>query len=173
MTADRYGAAEEKEVAMNGVRISDLIAAPLTAAADAQSELALRTVEFIRGVGMETDENGRTAAKNISFGVKAPSGDGDGTKEIEVSAPLLAVVPVPSLAVEEIDVGFQMEVTSAQNGGDGSGIVMCGQVSSSADQTRESNQSAKYQISVKARRQQQSEGLSRLLDILASVVQGV
>lgn len=171
MTADRYGAAEEKEAAMNGVRISDLIAAPLTAAADAQFELAMRTVEFIHSVGMETDENGRTAAKNISFGVKAPSGDGDGTKEIEVTAPLLAVVPVPSLAVEEVDVGFQMEVTSAQNGGDG--IVMCGQVSSSADQTRESNQSAKYQISVKARRQQQSEGLSRLLDILASAVQGV
>lgn len=126
MTTDRHGAAEEKGNALNGVRISDLIAAPLTAAADAQSELAARTVEFIRSVGMETDRSGRTTAKNISFDVKMPS----------------------------------------------DGVVMCGQVSSSAEQTRETNQSAKYQISVKARKQQTPEGLSRLLDILASAVQG-
>ena len=50
--------------------------------------------------------------------------------------------------------------------------AVCGKVSSSAAQTRDSNQSAKYQIQVKARKQEPPEGLSRLLDVLAATVQG-
>ena len=51
-------------------------------------------------------------------------------------------------------------------------VAVCGKVSSSAAQTRDSNQSAKYQIQVKARKQEPPEGLSRLLDVLAATVQG-
>ena len=49
--------------------------------------------------------------------------------------------------------------------------IVCGKVSAQATGTRESNQSAKYQIQVKARQQQMPEGLSRVLDILAQSVQ--
>ena len=94
-------------------------------------------------------------------------------------APLLAIVPIPNLAVEEVDIGFQMEVTSARkDSGDsseveGQGVQICGQVSSQAANTRETNQSAKYQIQVKARKQENPEGLSRILDLMAQAVQGL
>jgi hypothetical protein len=45
-----------------------------------------------------------------------------------------------------------------------------GKVTSSRDHTRATNQTAKYQVSVKAARQPQPEGLSRLLDELAKCV---
>ena len=157
--------------------ISELIAAPLKAAADAQLDLAMSTVEFIRTVGMESDAGGREKLRNLSFLLKSAGEDGT-ERELSLSAPLLAVVPIPNLAVEEVSIDFQMEVTSttreaSEEKGDGScSLSVCGKVSSQASNTRQSNQSAKYQIEVKARRQDTPEGLSRLLDIMAQSVHG-
>lgn len=172
----------EMKNSVAGISIADLIAAPLKAAADAQLELAKSTVDFIRTVGMETGGDGTETARNLSFTLQRTEKDGT-QNALSVQAPLLAVVPVPSLAVEEVDVEFQMEVTSAakestsssaENGQDGGheGITVCGKVSAQAASTRETNQSAKYQIQVKARKQETPEGLSRMLDILAQSVQG-
>lgn len=159
--------------------IADLIAAPLTAAAEAQQNLARSTVEFIQSVGIQQDETGREIARSLSFTVRAPGKESGVMNELSVQAPLLAIVPIPNLAVEEVSIDFQMEVTSAGKveetsdfeGERSSHVSVCGKVSSSAAQTRETNQSAKYQIQVKARRQEMPEGFSRLLDILAATVQ--
>jgi hypothetical protein len=59
-----------------------------------------------------------------------------------------------------------------EDGNGGGRIVVAGKVSSNVEHTRETNQSAKYQIQVKARKQAAPEGLSRLLDVLAATVSG-
>jgi len=54
----------------------------------------------------------------------------------------------------------------------GSGSVnVSGKVSSSRENTRSTNQTAKYQVHVSARQQRQTEGLSKLMDIMASCVE--
>ncbi len=170
----------EKKNFETDISIADLIAAPLTAAAEAQLNLARSTVEFIHSVGIQKDSTGRETARNLSFTVQAPAKEGGSMNELSIQAPLLAIVPIPNLAVEEVCIDFQMEVTSTskvqtqveQQEELSSHVAVCGKVSSSAAQTRDSNQSAKYQIQVKARKQEPPEGLSRLLDVLAATVQG-
>lgn len=170
---------EIAELARNSdISIGQLIAAPLKAAADAQLDLAKSTVEFIQTVGLEQDEAGMDKVRNLHFNLSAMGKDG-AEKNLQIQAPLLAIVPIPNLAVEEVDIGFQMEVTSARkDSGDsseveGQGVQICGQVSSQAANTRATNQSAKYQIQVKARKQENPEGLSRILDLMAQAVQGL
>lgn len=45
-------------------------------------------------------------------------------------------------------------------------VSVNGKVSSSRENTRSTNQTAKYQVHVSARQQQPTEGLSRLMDIM-------
>lgn len=48
-----------------------------------------------------------------------------------------------------------------------------GKVSTSRENTRSTNQTAKYQVSVNARQQPPTEGMSKLMDILASCVEPI
>ena len=164
----------EMKNTVTDISIADLIAAPLKAASDAQLNLAQSTVEFIKTIGVEKGDNGQEKVRSLTFTLTAPK-EGGGTNEMNIEAPLLAIVPLPNLAVEEVNVDFQMEITSiskANNDDRESGVSVCGTVTSSADQTRETNQSAKYHIQVKARRTESPEGLSRILDIMAAAVNG-
>lgn len=173
----------EMKNSVTGISIADLIAAPLKGAADAQLDLAKSTVDFINTIGIEKDENGNERTRNLSFTVNQTGNDGK-MNEMSIQAPLLAVVPVPNLAIEEVNIEFQMEVTSAtkentsssaeeNKDGEEEGVRVCGKVSSQASGTRETNQSAKYQIQVKAHKQETPEGLSRILDVLSQSIQAV
>ena len=53
----------------------------------------------------------------------------------------------------------------------GGSVNVSGKVSSSRENTRSTNQTAKYQVHVSARQQRQTEGLSKLMDIMASCVE--
>ena len=172
----------EMKNSITGISIADLIAAPLKGAADAQLDLAKSTVDFINTIGIEKDKKGNERTRNLSFTVNQTGKDGE-KNEMSIQAPLLAVVPVPNLAIEEVNVEFQMEVTSTtkeqtssskeeNRKSEGQGVTVCGKVSSQASGTRETNQSAKYQIQVKARKQETPEGLSRILDVMAQTIQG-
>ncbi|MCH3917631.1 MAG: DUF2589 domain-containing protein [Spirochaetia bacterium] len=150
--------------AIADVPIEQLIAAPFKAAIEAQRQLAQSTVDFISSVGME---KGKT--KTISFGLTSP----ENGESMEIKAPVLALVPLPELAIEEMNIDFQMEVTATdkvEQEDREEQVAVSGKVTSSATGTRETNQSAKYQIHVKAKKQEPPEGLSRILDLLATSV---
>jgi len=159
-----------------GIPIAALVAAPLEAASEAQKQLALSTADFISKIGMKKDEDGKTSLQMVEFSFERPVETHDGIvrTRVEAQAPLLSLVPMPSLAVEEVSVDFQMEVTECDavmdkaTGTERAGIK--GQITSSASKTRETNQSAKYQFHVVAKKQDPTEALGRLLDILATGV---
>ena len=108
-----------------------------------------------------------------------------------IEIPLLSIVPVPYIAVNEVQVDFQMEVTATETSTEksstegsssanedfkfgcfgGGSVNVSGKVSSSRENTRSTNQTAKYQVHVSARQQRQTEGLSKLMDIMASCVE--
>jgi hypothetical protein len=106
--------------------------------------------------------------------------------DTEVQAPFLGLVPIPCLLVEDVNIEFQMEVSAttatkekldaeasmkaSASGGFGpvkATVEVQGKVTSSRENTRSTNQTAKYNVRVSARQQQPTEGLSRLMDIMA------
>lgn len=178
---------------MQGLPMRELIGAPLFAVAEAQQKLALTAWEFYSKIAFEQDEKGEKPTSNariIKFDINRPiEVDGVMTSVKQtVEAPFIGLVPIPSLLIDKIDVDFQMEVTSTNTekskteagsevsvsgGWFGVKASVSGKVSTSKENTRSSNQTAKYQVKVTASQQPQTEGLSKLMDIMASCIEPV
>lgn len=175
-----------------GLPMRELIAAPLIAAAEAQEKLAGISWDFYQKIAFETDGNGKpTGTRILKFDVNRPiEQDGEMTQMKQtIEAPFIGLVPIPALLIDRIDVDFQMEVTATNtekvntsaeasskiSGGGWWGVKaeVSGKVSSSRENTRSTNQTAKYQVHVSASQQQQTEGLSKLMDIMASCIEPV
>ena len=157
-----------------GLPIENLIAAPLLAAAEGQKSLAATTAQFITEVGM--DKNGNT--KSVAFTYA------DGSESVALDVPLLSIINIPSLCVDSIDVEFEMEVSTQSasksstdssaelnvKGGFGCwSASFTGKVSHHSENSRSSDTSAKYSISVKGK-QEKPEGLMKVLDMLNSSI---
>lgn len=175
-----------------GLPIGELIAAPLKAVADSQKQLALTTYEYIMQVGFNEGKEGKKGdLRTVDFKLNRPIKTG-GTTEINVKAPFLSIVPIPSIMVTDVNIDFQMEVTDTETtktntagevSTDISGnygwffaktqVKVAGKVSSSRENTRTTNQTAKYQVHVTARQHPPTEGLSKLMDILSSCVEEI
>ncbi|WP_211464625.1 DUF2589 domain-containing protein [Collimonas silvisoli] len=182
-----------------GLPMGDLIGSPLTAACDAQIKLANATANFIKYIGFlppaANDPNGVGATRTAHFAFTRPVADpNDATKTIEenvsLDVPLLAIVKVPALSITKVDITFDMEVkssfaskestdASAKMSADmkfGWGMFSAtvhveGSVATHKENTRSSDNSAKYHVEVLAEDNGMPEGLARVLDILQSSIQ--
>ncbi|MDR2907429.1 MAG: DUF2589 domain-containing protein [Bacteroidales bacterium] len=172
-----------------GLPIAELISAPLKAACDSQRMLAHSAFEFMTQIGFSEKDKARL----LEFNLQRPIEGQAGTSDVTVRAPFLGLVPIPSLLIDDVQIDFQMEVTDTATSKDveakeaevnasanlkfgffGSGSVsMHGKVSSSRENTRSTNQTAKYQVHVSARQQRPTEGLSKLMDIMAACIEPV
>ena len=157
-----------------GLPIENLISAPLLAAANGQKALAATTAQFITEVGMDSSGN----TKSVKFQYE------DGTEQVALNVPLLSIINVPSLCVDEIDINFDMEVstqTASKSSTDSSAELsvkggfgcwsasFTGKVSHHSENSRKSDTSAKYTISVKGK-QEKPEGLMKVMDMLNSSI---
>jgi hypothetical protein len=112
-----------------------------------------------------------------------------GEEEVELEVPLLAIVKVPNLSITTVDVTFDMEVKSSFSSTEktaaeasmaadvsiGWGIFSAkvhiqGSISSHKENTRSSDNSAKYHVEVHAEDSGMPEGLARVMDILHSSI---
>lgn len=170
-----------------GLPMRELIAAPLIAAAEAQQELAATAWNFYKQIAF--DDDGKTA-RVLEFDIKRPIQQ-DGvmtTMPQSVKTPFIGLVPIPSLLIDRVDVDFQMEVTDTSNVkstinaevetkvSGKSWLIsaeISGKVTTARENTRMTNQTAKYQIHVSASQQPQTEGLSKLMDIMASCIEPI
>ena len=170
-----------------GLPMRELIAAPLIAAAEAQQELAATAWNFYKQIAF--DDDGKTA-RVLEFDIKRPIQQ-DGvmtTMPQSVKAPFIGLVPIPSLLIDRVDVDFQMEVTDTSNVKNTTNAEVetkasakhwfinaeiSGKVTTARENTRMTNQTAKYQIHVTASQQPQTEGLSKLMDIMASCIEPI
>ena len=170
-----------------GLPMRELIAAPLIAAAEAQQELAATAWNFYQKIAF--DEDGKTA-RVLEFDIKRPiQQDGKMTTMSQsVKAPFIGLVPIPSLLIDRVDVDFQMEVTDTSNVKSTTNAEVeakasakhwfinaeiSGKVTTARENTRMTNQTAKNQIHVSASQQPQTEGLSKLMDIMASCIEPI
>lgn len=104
----------------SGLPMKALIGAPLKAAADANGMLARSQTQFILSTCFDTDKenNDRLVPKMISFNIERTVIDADGniapkTATMGFSIPLLTLIPINTLAVDELDIAFEMEVKSS------------------------------------------------------------
>lgn len=167
-----------------GLPMDQLIGSPLSAAADASIRLANSTAEFINKVGFDANGN----VRNVAFKYEKRSMNDDGTSnldEMKVDVPMLAIVPIPNLQVDEVNILFDMEVkqserseTSVDVGATLTGtaklgiisVSVSGSVSAHHGHTRSSDNSAKYHVDVRATNHGTPEGLARVLDMMAANV---
>lgn len=167
-----------------GLDMQNLIGAPLTATADASVQLAKSTADFISTVGFDEAGNARTA----SFKFDKLGYNDDGTtnqEEMNVDVPLLAIVPIPNLQVDEVNILFDMEVKQSEKsessfdlgasasvsaGFWGVKASITGSVAAHSANTRSTDNSAKYHVDVRAANHGTPEGLSRVLDMMSSNV---
>lgn len=178
-----------------GLPMGQLIGSPLKAASDSQLKLAQSTADFIKSVGFELDDKGDikgTREVQFSYTRKVPKGDGTGALEdqkVDIIVPMLAIVNIPNLQIDNVDITFDMSVNNVdstatssdeQFGLKGSAKVgygpfsleveVSGSVSAHQEHTRKTDQTAKYHVGVHASQAGAPEGLSRVLDMMNQAI---
>jgi hypothetical protein len=165
-----------------GLDMGKLIGGPLTAAADASVTLARSTAEFINTVGFNADQSARTVVFKFEKSDQDPLGN-PVRNEMRMEVPMLAIVPIPNLQIDEVNILFDMEVRECEKSESsldagaqfslsaGFGpvkISITGSVSVHQSNTRSSDNSAKYHVDVRATNHGYPEGLARVMDIMAA-----
>jgi len=151
-----------------GLPMADLIGGPLLAATEAQMALAKSTAAFIEEVG---------AMPPAQFNFdrpKAGGGQEGETERVRLDVPLLSIVPIPSLGIDEINFKFDMQVTSATvDPADGEApgkLRLEGVVAGSGPRDPSADQAGNYNIDIRASTKGVPEGLARVLDMLNSAI---
>ena len=179
--------AENLGKSFESLPISQLICGPIIAVAQGQSELCRVYLNYMFELAFK-DGDPSKGINSVNFKlprqIVTPEGDTK-TVELEVSAPLLSLVPVPAFTMDEATVQFSMEVkdvqtdkaastssldTMAKFSAWGFSTSVTGKVSSTRENTRTSDQSAKYDIFARASQQPAAEGMAKLTALFASIM---
>ena len=177
-----------------GLPIEDLIVSPIVGMAKGQAKLNDVTWKYISEVAFVTDKDGKTSARSLDVEMKRVVTDGaTGEQTIQTlysKVPMLPLVPLPSLAITSADIEFTMEVktsevdksstdteTSASVSASGGfwgmkySVSMAGKVSTHKENTRSTDNSAKYNVKVHAEQLPATEGMLKLSDYLTQMLE--
>lgn len=177
-----------------GLPIEELIVSPIIGMAKGQAKLNEVTWKYISEVAFVTDKDGKTSARSLDVEMNRVVTNGDtGEQEIQKlynKVPMLPLVPLPSLAITSADIEFSMEVktseasknTSASEnsyeasvGGKWWGMSfnskVSGKVSTNKENTRSTDNSAKYNVKVHAEQLPVTEGMLKLSDYLTQMLE--
>jgi hypothetical protein len=111
------------------------------------------------------------------------------TETVDLTVPLLALVTIPALSVKTVDIVFDMEVKSSSSSKSSTdealsvkvdasakwgvakvAVSIQGSIASHQENTRSTDNSAKYHVEVTASDTGMPEGLRRVLDIMNSAI---
>lgn len=102
---------------LNSLDFSSYIGGPMQAAVNAQNSAAMAVVDFIKNVGFEeiTGENNTVteSIRYVTFSYEKHLED-DKTATYELSVPLLTIVPIPSLRIDEMTIDFNAKLNSVE-----------------------------------------------------------
>ena len=191
-----------------GLPIEDLITGPLVGIAKGQAKLNEVTWDYVQEVAFETGSvvNGVDVLKTRAIDVQITKAvtnsnldtgsNTDGSikewKTFYSKVPMIALIPLPSLAVTKADINFTMEVKessvskdttsksgqfSASMGYSGWGFNVkdniSGKVATTKENTRSTDNSAKYVVNVHAEQLKPTEGMLKLYDAVNSMIEPV
>jgi len=170
---------------VNSLPIEKMVSAPLMAAINAQTEMSMQLANFIKMVGIEDNNKVRMVSMEYEQ-VEAGEAGSEKTTKRYIQAPFLAMTGLPNLAIEDVNIAFELEVTTADETktkstaeaetkmeAKGGGIFMpkvsasfTAKVSHSSEQTRRTDTRAKYSFNVSARKQAPPEAFMRLIEVI-------
>lgn len=94
--------------ALNGIPFESIIGGPLSACIKAQSEAAISTVNFIESVGLQQGEGNTKEAVYVAFSYVQNG------RRVNVNVPLLTIVPIPYIAINNISLNFKVAITGTE-----------------------------------------------------------
>lgn len=178
-----------------GLPIEELIVSPIVGMAKGQAKLNEVTWKYISEVAFVKDEKtGVTSARSLDVEMNRVVTNGEtGEQEIQKlynKVPMLPLVPLPSLAITSADIEFAMEVKTseaskstvatensyeASAGGRWWGMSfnakVAGKVATNKENTRSTDNSAKYNVKVHAEQLPATEGMLKLSDYLTQMLE--
>ena len=95
--------------AMQAIPFSSMIGGPLNACIEAQAMAARTSWEFIKEVGLNTDEKGQKSAVMVAFSFNR------GGRMVQLNVPLLTIVPIPYIAIITIDINFNASISASSS----------------------------------------------------------
>ena len=177
-----------------GLPIEDLIVSPIIGMAKGQAKLNDVTWKYISEVAFVTDKDGKTQARSLDVEMNRVVTDGTtGEQTVQTlysKVPMLPLVPLPSLAITSADIEFTMEVktsevdksstdteSSIQASASGGfwgmkySVSMAGKVATHKENTRSTDNSAKYNVKVHAEQLPATEGMLKLSYYLTQMLE--
>lgn len=147
--------------ALDKLDFGSLLGSPLKSCIDAQAQAASATADYIQRVGFEYDpEQKLYKTRTLTFQYSTPEG------EKKIIVPLISVVPVPFLQINNVDLDFTADVSVSDG-------QLMGRVSAKNDTyNAEDNQSTDYtndlqvRVNIKAASADIPMGVSKLLQIM-------
>jgi hypothetical protein len=180
-----------------------LIGEPLKAVIEAQALAAKTTIEFIEKVGFlptdpdqdmlftdETKDADAGTVRNVTFSYKKIDENGV-EKEVELTVPILSIVPIPYIRIDEVSIDFTAKLTDSIEHVTKTGFKLDSSVSGKykawwspislefrTSMSYEASQATKSRfireytmnIRVKATQDDMPAGLARILDILEQTI---
>jgi hypothetical protein len=178
-----------------GLPIEELIVSPIVGMAKGQAKLNEVTWKYISEVAFVKDEKtGVTTARSLDVEMNRVVTNGEtGEQEIQKlynKVPMLPLVPLPSLAITSADIEFAMEVKTSEASKDTSSsensyeasaggrwwgmsfnAKVAGKVATNKENTRSTDNSAKYNVKVHAEQLPATEGMLKLSDYLTQMLE--
>ena len=103
---------------LNNIPFRAMIGGPLQAAVDAQVASSLATIDFINRVGFTApDAGGKRELVMVDFSHTRKDVDASGaevSKDVALRVPLLAMLPIPSLRIEQVVIDFNAKLNSVE-----------------------------------------------------------
>ena len=178
-----------------GLPIEDLIVSPMIGMAKGQAKLNEVTWDYINEVAFVKDkDSGKATARSLDVEMNRVMTDGttgeQSLQKIYSKVPMLPLVPLPSLAITKADINFTMEVKSSdmsksstdasvsstvsggyKGWGFSAKFSVTGKVATHKENTRSTDNSAKYDVSVHAEQLPATEGMLKLSDFLTQMLE--
>ncbi|MCA0383366.1 MAG: DUF2589 domain-containing protein [Bacteroidetes bacterium] len=170
---------------LNNINFHKMIGGPLQAAIEAQTASAMATINFINAVGF-TEVDGKKELVMVDFSHTKKDVDAEGkevTSESFIKVPLLAMLPIPSIRIETVDINFNVKLNSVETANTSDKLNVAAEVKGgfgpvsfkvSASYQRQSSTGVKVEkeyslnVKVKATQDEMPAGLEKILNMLAS-----
>lgn len=181
------------------LNFESMIGGPLSAVIKAQTQAAITSVEFIKAVGFQPEDSTNTTAQRtpvmVTFeyhkAVEATDAKGVTTtssQPFELTVPILTMLPIPFIRIEETTIDFNAKITSVQESAVNDQLGIDASVSlkfkpvelkTSFSYKRSTSSSDKVertyslQVHVRAVQDEMPAGMERLLGILENSISEV
>lgn len=99
---------------LGSIPYGTLIGSPMTAAVEAQALAAQTSVDFIRTVGFTadlTDDEAFGDVRQVTFSYSFRDTETDALTTASLNVPVLTIVPIPYLRIEEMTIDFTSKIT--------------------------------------------------------------